>query len=388
MAVATTPTGYSGAAALAQIRAYANEQQLPPDQTILNFLNKGVEETVRRFGGIRLWAGYPTVVNQTTVQLGNDVMDIVSANFSIGNANSQNNGSASPFAQGTLVYPMTQLEQAAFMDAAAGFPAVGFGPPQAFFIYQDEGLAPSQALPAPAAPQLSAVPDTGIFLEWNVTNWNQGDWFAQQFSGDVEVVITYTDPQGETTVSPVADISLQLGFAAQVASPEGIGDADGYNVYAGDPGGPYFLQNTTPVPLGTPFVIPPPFGSSGAAPPTVNTTGGGGGGGSLWMQLYPAAMIGQVNIYYRARPTLWADVTDDAYTNLDTSLQEAAVIFATGRVLLARGRAQEWVQIWKPDYEAMVADMKESANRRTMPKSGQVRDVRNRAYPSSPWWIG
>jgi hypothetical protein len=141
------------------------------------------------------------------------------------------------------------------------------------------------------------------------------------------------------------------------------------------------------VALGTPYTIPYPL-LTVTAPPLTNTAIGAGTGGAMHMQLYPAAVIGQVNIYYRARPLLWADNTTASYTNLDTSAQEAAIIFATGRVLLSRGRGDEWKAGWEPEYNAMVDDLKESMNRRTTPKSGRVRDVSNRSFPSAPWWMG
>ena len=229
----SVPTGLSGAAAVSLVQSYSNEPQIPDNGVVLGFLNRGVEEVERRIGGIRLWRGYPTIANQTVVVLDHDVQDIVSANFSMGNANSQNTGSASPFAQGVLVYPMMQMEQAQFMDAAAGFPAVGFGPPQAYLIFQDAGMAPGQMLPAPPIPQLAIVPDTGIFLVWNVGFWNQAYWAGTEVAETVEVVNTYTDAQGETTPSLPADATLMLAQAVQNQSPPGFGDADGYNVYAG-----------------------------------------------------------------------------------------------------------------------------------------------------------
>jgi hypothetical protein len=344
----------------------------------------------RRIGGIRLWAPYYTIANQTTVQFAEDVLDIVSCIFSMGNANAENNGSSSPFAQGALVYPMTLLEQAAFMDAAAGFPAVGFGPPQAGFIYQDTGYNPSTPIAPPPQPQLVAVPDgSSAFLDWNVSNWNQAYWGPQGsgFQQTLEVVQTYVNAFGETTQSPVADITLQPGQGALTQSPPSFGNVTGYNDYAGLPGGPYFLQNPAPIPIGQTFIIPDPFFMGGVQPPTVNTATGSGTGGALSMQLYPAAMIGQVNIYYRARPQLWADTTDTSWTNMDSSAQEAVVLFAVSRVLAIRQRTSEWVAVWKPEYESMVDSLKESIARRTQPKSGQVRDVWNRSFPSSPFWL-
>jgi hypothetical protein len=329
---------------------------------MLTFLNKGLEEVVRRVGGIKLYGSYPTVTNQTTIILNDDVQDIVSANFSQGNANAANTGSASPFAQGALVYPMFARSQAAFYDDAAGFPAVGFGPPQEYFIYADRGTAPTQTLAVPLQAQLGLVTGTsnGVI---------------------VEVGLTYTNPNGETTIGPVADITPTTVQQAQVLSPQGISNASGYNPYAGPVGGPYHLQSASPIALGSPFTIPYPL-LTVTLPPVTNTAIGAGTGGALLMQLYPAAITGQVNIEYRARPMLWVDNTTTSWTNLDTSIQEAAILFALSRVLAFRGRISEWSSVWKAEYEAMCQDLKESINRRTIPRSGQVRDVRNRGYPA------
>src|ERR1700691_275210 len=121
------PVGLNAAAAISLVQTYTNELTLPTPETILVFLNRGVEEVVRRIGGIRLWAPYPTVTNQTVITLNDDILEVISANFSVGSVQVGLNQNASPFAQGTVVYPMDQLEQATIMDAAAGFLNVGFG---------------------------------------------------------------------------------------------------------------------------------------------------------------------------------------------------------------------------------------------------------------------
>jgi hypothetical protein len=363
----TTPQGLSGAAAIAEVQAYTNESTYPAPATTLLFLNNGLQEVCRLVGGIRLWAPYYTNNQQTTISLNADIQDIVSANFSMGSANASSNGSSSPFAQGALVYPMVAIEQAGFMDAAAGFPAVGFGPPQAYFVYQDQSSAPAQTLPPPAQVQLAVTSGTSAGTV-------------------IEVGQTYVNANGETTLGPVADITPTGIQQAQTITPPSYQNATSYNVYAGAVGGPYHLQNATPVALGTSFTIPSPLLAI-TVPPVTNTATGAGTGGALSMQLYPAAMIGQVNIYYRARPLLWADTTANSYTNLDSSVQEAAVIWATMRVLVNRQRAAEAKEIWRPEFDAMIQDLKESINRRTIPKYAQVRDVANRSFPSSPFWL-
>lgn len=366
----STPAGLSGSAAIALVQTYANEPNLPSAAAILTILNRAVEEVERRIGGIFLWAPYPTAALQTFVQLNSDIQYIESANFSSGATNTAGFVSnSSPLAQGSLVYPMFQLEQGSFMDAAAGFPAVGFGPPQAFFIYTDQGYAPSTTLPQPAAPVYAI--NTGVST---VTS--------------VQAVVTYVNPNGETVPSPASSQAITTKQQAVVLSPQGVSNASGYNVYVYDGISAYWLQNSTPIALGTPYTVPSTPLTSGTNPPGSNTATGSGQGGALFMQLYPAAMIGQVNVYYRARPTLWASATSGTdFTNLDSQAQEAVVLYTVMRVLNARGRSQEAASIWKPEYEGMIESLKETIKLRTRPRSGRVRDVANRSFPSAPWWM-
>jgi hypothetical protein len=373
-----TPQGYSGATAISMVQNYADEFTYPNVATILGFLNKGAEEVCRLVGGPKLWAGYTTVNNQTNILFNDDVQDIISGNFSMGSASLSNvtasttPGSASPLAQGALVYPIDFLPQKTFMDAAAGFPAVGFGPPQAAFTYQDMGTSPNNPLPIPLQPQLALITGTNTS------------------TATVYVGMTYVNSFGETPISPIASMALMAADQILVASPQSWSNANGYNVYASlSSTGPYLLQNgATPVTIGNTFTIASPPVTGTAAPPTANTAIGSGTGGALAVQLYPAAMLGQVNIYYRARPLLWADTTNNSWTNLDTMAQEAVVLFALSRVLAARQRKDEWQSGgWSDEYKSMIESLKESMNRRTVPASGQVRDVTNRSFPSAPFWL-
>ena len=351
------PSGLSGQDAIALVRAYTSEAQLPPDAIVLRFLNRAIEEVERRIGGIRLFRGYPTVANQTVIVLDSDVQDIVSANFSQGSTTNAvlGNGSTSPFAQGALIWPMKQYDQTAFFDYCQGFPSTTFGPPDAFFVYQDAGTAPGNALTPPDPPLVG--PTAG-----------QSDGVA------IEIVTTLVNAVGETVPSGLTVITPDVTQTVYIASPPAQSNATGWNVYAGEFGG-YTLQNASPLTLGQPYTLPYPLVTGTAQPPSANTAIGSGTGGELRMQLYPAASIGQVNIYYRARPQLWADASSTSYTNLDTSAQEAAIIFATMRVLVNRQRGDEAKSLWQPEYEAMIADLKGSVGRRIGPKSGIVRDV-------------
>jgi hypothetical protein len=106
-------------------------------------------------------------------------------------------------------------------------------------------------------------------------------------------------------------------------------------------------------------------------------------------QLYPPCMLGQLNVYYRGRPQLWADATVNSTTNLDTMAQEAVILWAICRVLESVQRGDESKDIFGPQYDDRVQKLKESMARRSVPKRGQVSDVCSYGgYSSVPWWYG
>lgn len=350
------------------VRSRTNEPTIPDDSDVLNFLNAGVEQVQGLVGAVRLWGVFPTVAMQTVVPLTSDIQDIISCNFSTGD----------PTGMGSLVYPMQQLEQASFMDAAAGYPALGFGPPQAYLIFQDYGTGTAGFLSPPYTCPVTTTAGAATDL-------------------DIWVATTYVNPAGETTISTPVQCVLTAEQQAQVQPATPSANASGYNVYASTTqGGMFYRQNTDgPLPFvtgslsnttPTPFVIPGTLLTATPAPST--NTASYPSGGVMTMQVYPAAMIGQVNVFYRGRPSLWADTTATSGTNLDTLAQEAVILWTCARVLEARSRSGEAAQIFKPQFDEKIVQMKTLMQKRTAPKSGQVRDIRNRAYPSSPWWIG
>ena len=70
----------------------------------------------------------------------------------------------------------------------------------------------------------------------------------------VWVVITYTNAStGETVASPESSIALGPSDLVVVASPGAEANATGYNVYMGGAPGGEGLQNSTPIPIGTPY---------------------------------------------------------------------------------------------------------------------------------------
>jgi hypothetical protein len=129
--------------------------------------------------------------------------------------------------------------------------------------------------------------------------------------------------------------------------------------------------------------------------------GVGAGPPSWWMcyqdensvmtaQVYPPCMLGQLNVYYRARPQLWADTSVNSSTNVDTLAQETAILWACGRVLESVQRGDEAKDIFDPQYENRILKMKDAMARRSVPKQSVVTDVSSYVWPgsSTPWWLG
>jgi hypothetical protein len=110
--------------------------------------------------------------------------------------------------------------------------------------------------------------------------------------------------------------------------------------------------------------------------------------GTQELQMYPAAMIGQLNVYYRGRPILWtlnSSGGNGVSTNLDPIFQEAVMLWTIARTLESRGRSGEAKAVYEPQIEAIIADLKTTVTRRNAPKFGTVRDLAGRGYPVMPW---
>ena len=368
----SVPVGYSGESAIAMVRLRANEPTYPSDTNILAFLNAGVEQINARVGGIRLFQAFPVQQGQNIVTLSNDIQDIVSASFSVGDPT-----------QNATVYPMEQADPIDFMDFAAGFPGIGAGPPTKYMLTQDYGTGPNGSLPAPQTPYVSVVGGTSSPAQ------------------TIYTVTTYVNPSGESVGSPFSPAGVALSTTQQglVSQPPPYGNASGWNCYvATSPLGPFYRQNLATLPFGVAyapatFTIPGTLLTGTAQPPNVGTAAYPSGG-FLTMQLYPPGMLGQVNAYYRGRPTLWADTSGNSYTNLDTLAQEAVIVWALMRVLEHRGRADEAFELYapmldneNPNQPGLLQRLREQIQQRTAPKTGRVRDVTHYAHGSNrPFW--
>jgi len=238
-AVSNVPGGYTSLSLIQMVRGRTNEPNLPTNANIIMYANDVVEDVQLELGSIRLVGTYPTGSGQTLQSLTADVQEVISCSWSTGPLTQQ----------GVIVYPMFQYDQGSYMDLAAGFPAVGFGPPQNYTVYQD-----------------------------------------------------------------TANVQI--------------------------------------------------------------------------LQMYPAAQVGQLNVYYYGRPTLWTlnnNGGNGIASNLDTAFQSAVILGTIISVLDERGRSDEGERIWTPRYEKAIERLRSASVRRTAPKSGQVRDVVGRGYPAQ--WL-
>ncbi|MGH9355056.1 MAG: hypothetical protein ACRD10_02905 [Terriglobia bacterium] len=88
------------------------------------------------------------------------------------------------------------------------------------------------------------------------------------------VVLTYVNVFGETTPSVESSLSVPASNVLVVASPPALGNATGYNVYAGGSSGAEKLQNAFPVPLGQNWTeAPAGLTSTGSTPPAAAGAG-------------------------------------------------------------------------------------------------------------------
>lgn len=219
------------------VQLRTNENSLPSTASLVTLLNAGIEQVTSALGPARVNGTIVLTSGQNVVTLPEDIQDLISVSFS----------TASPSASGTIVYPLTQMEQRAFMDFAGGMPGTSFGPPVAYFI-----------------------------------------------SSDVSNVQT--------------------------------------------------------------------------------------------MQLYPAATTGQLNTYYRQRPQLFADATSASTTSIDSQAQEAMILWTCARLCESRERYQI-AGVFQQQYDAKIEELRDIIQRRTTPKSGQVRDVMSMGRPGMPPWL-
>ncbi len=90
----------------------------------------------------------------------------------------------------------------------------------------------------------------------------------------IYVVLTYTNPLGETLPSTEASLSLSANTLLVVASPAPSGNTTGYNVYAGSASGAERLQTSSPIPLGQNWTEPlSGLLSVGVVPPAAASAG-------------------------------------------------------------------------------------------------------------------
>lgn len=107
--------------------------------------------------------------------------------------------------------------------------------------------------------------------------------------------------------------------------------------------------------------------------------------GQITLQLFPfIPSNGFFNIYYKQRPILWATPPSTDVSTLDSTYQEAAILWACAEVCEARQRATQSKMFWDR-YEAQLEKMRATIRKRTRPRVGQVRDVTGTVF-NIPYW--
>ena len=107
--------------------------------------------------------------------------------------------------------------------------------------------------------------------------------------------------------------------------------------------------------------------------------------GNQIIQLYPPAISGQINLYYRARPIIFSD-TLNSTTNIDPQAQENIILWTCARIMEAREK-YPIAKLFMDQYDKNIENDKDIIQRRSAPKSGQVRDVTSQGRPGMPPWL-
>jgi hypothetical protein len=103
------------------------------------------------------------------------------------------------------------------------------------------------------------------------------------------------------------------------------------------------------------------------------------------LQLYPPAFAGLINLYYRARPMTYADTTSASTTNMDPQAQELMIYWTCARLCETREKYQI-AEVFQNQFDKNLEESRTIIQRRTAPKSGQVRDVLTVGMQGMPPW--
>jgi len=140
--MATYPSGYTQANAIAMVQLRTDETTLPSTANVVSLLNAGLEQASNRIGPIEAQGSVALAAAQNTTALPEDVQDVLWCSFS----------TTGPSTPGSTVYPMWQVDPAQFFDLAGYVPGNGYGPPAIWTITADQtGQLQIQIFP-PASP--------------------------------------------------------------------------------------------------------------------------------------------------------------------------------------------------------------------------------------------
>jgi hypothetical protein len=94
---------------------------------------------------------------------------------------------------------------------------------------------------------------------------------------------------------------------------------------------------------------------------------------------------GFINVYYKQRPAVWADATVSSATNIDSSYQELAILWACMNVCENRAMYGRPVEYFLKRFETELQRVKEDQQMRQIPQRAVVADVSMTPIGSPPW---
>ena len=106
--------------------------------------------------------------------------------------------------------------------------------------------------------------------------------------------------------------------------------------------------------------------------------------GVMTLQLYPVIQTaGFINLYYKQRPALFADTTNNSVTNVDSMYQEAMITWACKAVCENRSQFGQPVQYFQGLFDKVLEQIKEDQALRQIPGRNRWHDVMGRR---GPYW--
>ena len=109
--------------------------------------------------------------------------------------------------------------------------------------------------------------------------------------------------------------------------------------------------------------------------------------GQITLQIYPVVQTpGYINVYYKQRPALFADTTNNSVTNLDSMFQEAMITWTCKAVCENRAQFGAPVAYFDKLFDKVLEQITEDAGVRQTPGRNMVADVMSTGASNIPFW--